>query len=207
MPKEVLVGFDAREPIQQAGFQWDLASRARYLVCPDAPLPISVDGHVWKSVFSPEVPRSPVPEEWGRNSHLWRDKTAIMQAVDDAGLRKPQSEEPPAHVVIAVSAVFDSRRGVAWDPQCWIPCEPSKIEASWRLLGYDIIEEYGTISGLSGCGYDGDSVPQLRKRWGQHLNGFHLFKKRRVALRFCEVTNERVPEHAPFLPYGIWVVE
>ena len=47
----------------------------------------------------------------------------------------------------------------------------------------------------------------LRERWRQRLNSHHLFSELPAARGFCGAADERVPEHAPFFPYALWVVE
>ena len=42
--------------------------------------------------------------------------------------------------------------------------------------------------------------------WGPRLNEHHLFKNAESAFAFRLVTNRRVPEHAPFFVYGLWLI-
>ncbi len=42
-----LLGFDARELWMDTGLLWDVARRARFLLRPEAPKPLSVDPLVW----------------------------------------------------------------------------------------------------------------------------------------------------------------
>lgn len=73
----------------------------------------------------------------------------------------------------------------------------------WSLLGSDVADG-ALISGLSNCGYRQDEMSTLRKFWASRLNGNHLFDAFDDASRFREMTDARVPEHAPFAVYGLW---
>ncbi|MGH3872035.1 MAG: hypothetical protein ACRDSR_11065 [Pseudonocardiaceae bacterium] len=61
----------------------------------------------------------------------------------------------------------------------------------------------GLLSGLSNCGYTPQDAASLQKIWVPLLNRWHLFDDRHHASAFVAVTADRVPEHAPFLVYGI----
>jgi hypothetical protein len=56
------------------------------------------------------------------------------------------------------------------------------------------------------CGYAADEVDALRARWGRRLNESHLFGSIGEALAFREVADARVPEHAPFFVYRLYLV-
>lgn len=72
----------------------------------------------------------------------------------------------------------------------------------WERLGYDLA---AGVSGLSNCGYeDGD-----RARFADFaaaLNAWHLFDDLPTGFAFRDVTNRRVPEHAPFGVVGLYRV-
>jgi hypothetical protein len=62
------------------------------------------------------------------------------------------------------------------------------------------------LSGLSNCGYVGSEDRALRERWEADVNEHGLFSEAGPARRFADETNVRVPEHAPFFPFGIYLV-
>jgi hypothetical protein len=74
------------------------------------------------------------------------------------------------------------------------------LRTVWSLLGYDVADGALT-SGLSNCGYDPSERPSLRRDWAGELNEHHLFEDPAAARAFRDVTDARVPEHAPFLVY------
>lgn len=81
--------------------------------------------------------------------------------------------------------------------------EPSKIEKTWTLMGYDIANGF-LLSGLSNCGYGQGDIAVIRKEWLKHINDRGLFNNVDVALRFRDQTNKRVNEHAPFFVFGVY---
>lgn len=91
-----------------------------------------------------------------------------------------------------------SEQHPSWDfPLSWPEPEPRT-----EFLGYDV-GDAGLLSGLMNCGYD-EEAAELRERFARHLNHHHLFYDRERALHFARLTNERVPEHAPFFVYGLY---
>ncbi len=83
---------------------------------------------------------------------------------------------------------------------------PNRIQAGWNLLGYDVSDS-GFTSAVSNMGFtSGDNVPSLRERWGPCLNKHHLFDRAEDAVSFKELSNQRIPEHAPFSVFGLWEI-
>jgi|SRR5580658_2687505 hypothetical protein len=80
------------------------------------------------------------------------------------------------------------------------------IKGRTQLLGYDVADHHFT-SGLSGCSYTEEETRTLRPTWGRHLNRFHLFEQVDVAAQFKTLTDLRVREHAPFIVFGIYLLE
>jgi len=60
--------------------------------------------------------------------------------------------------------------------------------------------------GLLNCGYSRNERQMLQAHWSSKLNDSHLLRNRRDALRFIQVCNARVPEHAPFFAYAIYAI-
>jgi hypothetical protein len=90
--------------------------------------------------------------------------------------------------------------------QCAIPLEPTIPERppdGSVLLGYDVADA-GRISGLANFGYTQEQARDLRPVWAQALNSFGLLKTVEDAVRFRDVCECRVTEHAPFWIYALW---
>jgi hypothetical protein len=82
---------------------------------------------------------------------------------------------------------------------------PPTISDNWRLLGFDVADA-GLTSGLSNCGHKQSEIAGLRASWVADLNEHHLFTDMARALAFRDVTDRRVPEHAPFFVYALSLV-
>ncbi len=80
------------------------------------------------------------------------------------------------------------------------------LDPAWKLLGFDV-SDGSLLSGLSNCGYAAEESKSLRAQWRGHLNQHHLFEEPASASGFCRLTDARVPEHAPFCVYGLYVVK
>jgi hypothetical protein len=83
---------------------------------------------------------------------------------------------------------------------------PKSPPAGWSFLGFDVADA-GLLSGLANCGYpDHQVLLEARKKWFNRLNEWHLFQEENAARSFREEVAIRVPEHAPFFVYGLWVM-
>jgi len=82
---------------------------------------------------------------------------------------------------------------------------PEELHAAgWTHLGYDCVD-MGFISGLTDCEFLATDRHAVLARFGPHLNRCGLFGDPAHAMEFCEVSNVRIPSHAPFEVCGIWV--
>ena len=215
MIEESLLGFDARELWLNPDDLWDAARREAFLLSVGVAKPLSTDSMVWPSVFDtgqglglPESERTrlclaglPSPRWIGANAGLWESLGDMRRH-----LAERWTDSRP-HAVIAVSWLSDDgfasagRVGPHREPTA-----PAAREAHWRLLGLDIADG-SLLSGLSNCGYSQLEVEELRRRWEPHLNRRHLFADPARAFEFRDLANTRVPEHAPFFVYGLYLIE
>lgn len=81
--------------------------------------------------------------------------------------------------------------------------EEELINNGWQLLGFDVLDLRGLISGLSECGYTDSAKASYMRLFGVALNKFGLFQSFLVAQRFAEVRGLEIPEHAPFVVVGV----
>jgi hypothetical protein len=81
---------------------------------------------------------------------------------------------------------------------------PLPEDSRLTFVGFDVADD-SLISGLLNCEYSQDEISRLRPRWAPRLNDYHLFDNRSDAADFRALSNERVPEHAPFLVYQLWI--
>jgi hypothetical protein len=66
----------------------------------------------------------------------------------------------------------------------------------WHCLGYDVCDKSGT-SGLTNCGYE-EGDRNVVAGFATRVNEHHLFRTIEDADAFRDVSDRRVPEHAPF---------
>jgi len=187
----LFAGADVRVDPELPDAAWDRSRRELYLLRPDVARPLSVDTSVWPRPES-------VAGELG-DSLPWVGAEAVRRrwATSPAG-RSDRS------VVVALGVVAaDTRARQILAQQRGIDTEVT-VGPSWRFLGFDIVD--GGISGLSNCGFDEAERGGLRARWGRRLNDHGLFTELSDAISFKAVTDKRVPEHAPFEVWGIWIV-
>jgi len=193
MARALFAGVDVREDPRLPGRSWDDARRREYLLQRDVRRPLSVDRGVWPEVRGPDgrsvakrLPWVTLDEVRGRLSSL----------------PEPQRDRSVLVVVGVVSASPDDeellRRTIGVDAEL-------RVDPAWTSLGYDVAD--GGISGLCNCGYreeDEQMIP--RAIWAPRLNEHGLFDDVDHALAFRDLTDRRVPEHAPFFVYGLWMI-
>ncbi len=173
-------GVDLRVPADTTGDAWDADRRARYLLRRDVVHPLSVDPAVWPRVDAP----APLLVPW-----------VGIEAIRALAIPSPHELVVLGGVVVTpADAARMQARG----------CTDLDIDPGWQLLGYDVVEAGGTISGLSNCGY-GEEADTLRERWAAELDAQSgLFTDPTSAAAFRAETDARVPEHAPFEVVAIW---
>lgn len=212
-----LLGFDAREMWIDVGFLWPEERRSGFLLREDVSKPLSTDIIVWPSIFDygdgiamPNAERErygmvglEVPSWIGANVGLWEDLTRMQRHIVDS----TKSNAKP-HWVIAVSWFSKdgfSKGGSICGPHLE-PTSPSVRDGAWNFLGFDV-SDGSLLSGLSNCGYGEEDIRVLRPRFQPYLNENHLFSDLAKAFEFSDLTNQSVPEHAPFFVYGLWLIE
>jgi hypothetical protein len=186
---EALVyGFDARAPVRLADPDWTDPRRAQYLLRPDISRPLSVDPRVWRGALPSGVTDGFAPD-------YWADLGALRHACEAHGLDATTA----TLVALAVRDGRDEARAL------FIPCSPSTLDPAWPLLGWDVADT-GLTSALSNCGYLPAEADTLRRVFGPQLNAHGLFDTPHAAEAFRADSDERVPEHSPFLVHGIFLI-
>jgi hypothetical protein len=176
---EETIGFDLRSIVPDPS--WTADRRTSYLLRRDVPSVRSIDTLVWER--PPVLPRPPVPEGlWSNLSDLF----AAAGALDRAGV-----------VAVRITAFGEDEP----TPESLDPIGPAAER--YDLLGYDVAD-YWQLSGLTNCGYSSEEAASLAPVWAPRLNQWHLFDNPEDATAYADVTEKRVPEHAPFYAYGIY---
>jgi hypothetical protein len=82
---------------------------------------------------------------------------------------------------------------------------PNQVADGWEFLGYDVAD-YFLLSALMNSPYKEHEVEDLKARFASKLNEHHLFATIQPAEAFMLLADERLPEHAPFYVYGLYLV-
>jgi len=189
MARILYAGADVRQPCSRPDNDWTQDRREHFLLRLDVVRPLSVDPNVWGRAQGPSNDEAGTPLPW--------------ISVDDV-LREHATSAGVLATVVAIGVVAENveeESALATTTGANTELSP---QPGWVFLGFDVAD--GPISGLSDCGYDDGETRLLRPVWGPRLNEHGLFFDMAHALSFRRLTDERVPEHAPFHVYGIWRV-
>jgi hypothetical protein len=206
-PTPQFLGFDVRlDPVALAR-GWSADRRSQYLLRDDINVPLSIDPIVWPSKFwQPHVPPGiGIPRHVGTVAvpeatpgytilGLWADLDELKRFARDAGVA---IDSAPFIAVLAWPG--DEEDFVGSPPR---PDSRRPDLAGWSCLGFDVADR-SFISGLNNCGYEPDERASLASSWRGSLNEHGLLTELEVARRFAEMTDDRVPEHAPFLVFEL----
>lgn len=185
MGRLIYAGADVRvDPFGDS--DWTAERRSTYLLRPEVAFPLSVDPNVWARApgdITYPLPWTPVKDVQKRAAALSSEHRVCVAVFAAAAQGHAEEEE--------------LRSGTGADTAL-------AVDPAWTFVGFDVAD--GTeVSGLSNCGY-GDELELLRAAWAPRLNDRGLFGVLEDAFAFRKVTDARVPEHAPFTVYGIWII-
>jgi hypothetical protein len=212
-----LIRFDVRQDRRDyyVDLHWLRAARRAYLLRPEVDWPLSVDTAVWPSLFYSEVVKShaqamsgsvevPISKDDGE---YWLDMERMLAHYDS---HKNSNTRGIAIAIELLSEASLDDDYQSYELSGGIQCAavlgrtvPSAPPPGSELFGYDVADP-GRLSGLCNCAYTPDEVAQLPKTWASRLNDFGLLTNLDDAVEFRQLTNHRVPEHAPFWIYAIW---
>jgi hypothetical protein len=181
-------GADVRVPLTGLDRDWNDIRREHFLVKTDVSQPLSIDRTVWGLPIEEAAATigDPLP---------WVTIDEVRRKADAAALR--------AVVLVIGLVVADGTEANEANRRMGIDTELA-IQPSWQFLGFDVAD--GSISGLCNCGFENDEAAVLRPTWAPRLNDHGLLRDAADAFAFRDLTNTRVPEHAPFFVYGLWVL-
>jgi len=181
-----LRGFDARENERDCAVRLPAEYREKFLLRPDVECPLTVDTLIWPSRFEKAEP------DWGGG--LW---------LSLAEMREMLREQGGSAVLIAVELLAPAGI-VDRYPSPLIDSE--EVPSGSVCLGHDVADGWFT-SGLCNCGHSAEELTSMRPQWGPRINEFGLLRDERDALALRELTDARVPEHAPFWVYRLSRIE
>jgi hypothetical protein len=201
------LGFDLRLRPADLVAAWTTDRRRQYLLRDDVEVPLSVDPMVWPSKFwQPHVPPG-----MGAPRHL--GTIAVPDGTDGYTTLGLWTELGSLRQ-FARKAEVDLRSGPLLAILAW-PGDENDIAsqavhahsrvreiAQWEAVGFDVADS-SFVSGLNNCGYEPVERAGLASAWASHLNHHGLLVHLDAARRFADLTDARVPEHAPFLVFEL----
>ena len=200
-----LLGFDAREDSQDCR-KSPIPSEVReeLLLRPEVECPLSVDSHIWPShfLFHPQIRHligegQPILIEADSDCRggLWPNLVRMQQRL---------LENHRSAVLIAIEVLMPDAASFAefqWDLVS-SKKKPSVVPDGSVLLGFDVADA-AFLSGLSNCAYSEEERQRLRPEWQTRVNDLGLLTSTEDGIKFKEISNTRVPEHAPFWVYRL----
>ncbi|MCH8029416.1 MAG: hypothetical protein IH874_05750 [Candidatus Dadabacteria bacterium] len=223
---ELIVGFDAREMWSEIGDSWDDLRKNDYLYLLDVERVFSTDNMIWNPAYVDlyRITKSHVLNFYTSPYGYWENLAKLEEFLEQyrSELKSKKYNIVLFTMIASACSLKDLRRWDADDMKLnskddelrkksieWARERGVKIswDDSWNLLGYDVANHAGSISGLSNTGFNTEDRETLREKWGPHLNEHHLFDDVSRAVEFKEFIDEEVPEHAPFYIYGIRLVK
>jgi hypothetical protein len=204
-----LLGFDARQDESDPlNTPLPLEVREKLLLRKEIERPRSVDAHIWLSVFSygpvidalrPHSDDGFLEADADCRDELWLD-------LDRMTSRLVGKHREAVRVAVEVLASDDRAIEEFPSPLIYAHPKPNTLPVEARLLGFDVADA-GRWSGLSNCSYSKTEMNALRPAWIKRVNDFGLLDSIEDALAFQELSNARVPEHAPFWVYRLHALE
>lgn len=202
---DLLLGFGAREmwlDLKEDRFETD---QFCFVLRQDVIKLLSVDTVVWASIFEGDE-ALPRPQWTGPIQWLWDDLQTL-----ETHLHEVRSSEAKPYWMIAITLRSDlckSEELEEWKTYRGAELiRPSVRDESWELLGYDVADQW-LLSSLTNCGFEKKTeVEAIRKKYNPALNAYHLFDAIEPAMEYRMFSDERVPEHAPFFVFGIWLIK
>jgi hypothetical protein len=177
--------------------------RDEFLLRPDLKCVCSIDQHIWPSlfVFYPQqrmVHQSAeglIPAVLAYGSGFWTNLDYMCETL---------LQSNRIGVKLAIELLAPSEITAKGFPSTLLSLqpEPNRLPEGSVLLGYDVADA-GLWSGLSNCGYTEDELNQIRPEWSKKINDLGLLESEEDAVAFKEISDKRVPEHAPFWVYRL----
>lgn len=192
MNKSIL-GFQLRLSLDQIS-EWNKERRTTFLLREDIAKPLSVDEEIW-----------PVLDDAKARNDLFLNPELPSNGLNVHDLRPRVPAWPEKGCLIAITAsdaeVSNLRSRHRIEPEV----RPAQAleELGLRLLGFDVADVW-LYSGLSNCAL-GESKSMLSQRFSRSINHFGLFDSHEEAEVFRHGADSRIPDHAPFIVYGLWV--
>lgn len=196
---EPILGFDVRTVDPMLERMWDQLRRQLFLLRNEVRLPLSTDPLVWPSAWTPlSTARTLVSAARGLEGFEHN-----LQMLE----QRLSREAPPGPFYLIAVTMPQAGEGNSEEigrlREFARTTKAPKVAITSAFLGYDVAD-FSMISGLTNCGYPPDQLDALRHDWVPYINDDHLFSELEPATRFRDLTNSRIPQHAPFFIFGVY---
>lgn len=185
--KAYIAGYSIRKLLPDP--DWTKDRRNLFLINQDVFLPKSIDFNVWEESIHATVNTSigalPVP--------AWKSLQKLREMID-------YNETLKEYAQLTIVIYLDSQGSIAHE----MDFSEVSDESLGYFLGYDVADE-GMVSALSNCSYLDEDKLRAKKDFGWAINKHGLIGEFEIAEKFVAFSDSRVPEHAPFYVYGLYV--
>lgn len=168
---------------------WTEKRRHEFLIRNDISSPKSVDKNVWDEFVSDEVQTDagPLPLP------TWCDREKMLE-VNQYSVSRTDLVELTIGIFIdkVLPEFIDLNEFTSVDT------------IDGNFLGYDVADE-GLTSALSNCGYSPEEMIEARLKFSNAINSNGLLTSLDVAKEFLKYSTERIPDHAPFFIFPLYV--
>ncbi len=187
---EVFLWVDLRVSGDSGAPEWTSQRRIDYLLRDDVKRPLSVDTAVWESPLRQgDEMRGPL---------LWK-----FQEFDDT-FKQCMNNESVWLIYISISTFYFNKHQKSIFNIELIENNPKSNLSDLKFLGYDVADQF-LLSGLTNCQYTNDEATAMIRKWKTKINKYHLLDNMEDAMKYLHETERRVPEHAPFFVYGLYL--
>jgi hypothetical protein len=195
--RRINLGFDLRVNPE---LQSDDASQMDQYLVPALRNPISVDAAVWREPEAIENLTEGILPDFANPLHLAKSLDRLLEVCE----QKRISTAGLWRVCITTLQTNLIALNTRFGPGSFEEQTEEQLRGSgWELVGFDVADLGGLVSGLKGCGYVEPSWSQLRDAFASYLNTVGLFDDYAIAAEFAEVRGLQIREHAPFAVLGV----
>lgn len=196
-----LLGYDARESWLGPAQDWGAAWKPRAVLRRDIVKPLSIERHVWSSVF--EQWGMAEPAYTGLLKGLWDDLSRLQEHV---GRWVERHRERGTPTVAAFTVLPSKPAAERFAPELWSDVSPRTLDDGWRRVGYDVADGSLTSALVTMRPAEAVGDPEgYSAAWGPALNRWHLFDESERAHDFARHSDRALSEHAPFFVYEVWL--
>jgi len=202
---EIVLGYQLRKSPKNIDSNfWNSERRNKYLLNTDIDFQISVDTNAWPESEDNDLKNNLFCAQDVEHDPLYLNADLYQLK---PSLRDIKIEILQENVLIAVTilqeyaSLFFTKRSV--DKIKFLDSTHTLKEKIVFFYGYDIADGL-LFSALSDCSFSEEERKRFHDLFSNDLNRYGLFENKLKAIDYCKLSNNRIPEHAPFYVFGIY---